>query len=575
MAEEFITKRLHVSGLTPAITPADLSQKLGSFGTVKALDGFGVLDVLGRPRPFGYVTLETTKLKLARCMNLLSGVTWKGTKLRIGEARPDFRERLAKEREAQDGEPPRKRRRLLRGVQGMHAAEMSLVTPENVAQRRGWKVTPLGRLVRPIRMRPERPLPEPVATAVAAKGKGKDKMGKEKTKKRKTKEPLTRARRQTIDPLKYGSQQMKGVFLESLVVEPRRGVQEEPLRRLDERVEGNGEVHEEGSESAESGKEEDSEMQVEQEPPPATVQPKAPPPKEKPQPSPPSSALAAAAVHVAPATATNSPTSSTLGGPNLMQEKNTALVLLQSLFGDDDKNWGGEESLSDVDMDELAERGKEEFKDDTEVVPIVTGAKKRTAPTSDVEEEEREEEEESGEEAEEPSSAQKAPVPLPVPPTITQAVKPTKLKDLFAPREEEAVFSLLGHLDLDDELGEDLDPAFTQQAVPSVYAVESTQSVSPPSTASAQTRFTLDPAAPLFFPIPENERANFRGRVKDPLDVALEKGWDWRKFCRTQSAEEIKQQWEEQKVELTKDWKRRHREAIKSRRRRGGAGDGE
>lgn len=26
-------------------------------------------------------------------MNLLSGVTWKGAKLRIGEAKPDFRER--------------------------------------------------------------------------------------------------------------------------------------------------------------------------------------------------------------------------------------------------------------------------------------------------------------------------------------------------------------------------------------------------------------------------------------------------------------------------------------------------
>ena len=68
MAEEVITKRLHVSVLTPAITVADLSQKLGSFGSVKALDGFGKLDALGQPRKFGYVTIETTKAKLARCM---------------------------------------------------------------------------------------------------------------------------------------------------------------------------------------------------------------------------------------------------------------------------------------------------------------------------------------------------------------------------------------------------------------------------------------------------------------------------------------------------------------------------
>ena len=67
MSEEVITKRLHVSGLTPAIRPEDLSQKLGSFGTIRALDGFGQVDGLDQPRRFGYVTIETTKAKLARC----------------------------------------------------------------------------------------------------------------------------------------------------------------------------------------------------------------------------------------------------------------------------------------------------------------------------------------------------------------------------------------------------------------------------------------------------------------------------------------------------------------------------
>ena len=67
MSDDIITKRLHVSGLTPAISPSDLSARLGGFGTVKALDGFGVLNAVGEPRKFGYVTLETTKVKLARC----------------------------------------------------------------------------------------------------------------------------------------------------------------------------------------------------------------------------------------------------------------------------------------------------------------------------------------------------------------------------------------------------------------------------------------------------------------------------------------------------------------------------
>lgn len=64
---EPITKRLHVSGLTPALTPADLSARLSHFGTVKSLDGFGLLDGVGQPRKFGYVTIETTNGALKKC----------------------------------------------------------------------------------------------------------------------------------------------------------------------------------------------------------------------------------------------------------------------------------------------------------------------------------------------------------------------------------------------------------------------------------------------------------------------------------------------------------------------------
>ena len=110
---EVISKRLHISGLTPAISFDDISQRLGSFGSVTALDGLGKLDALGQPRKFAYATLQTTKPQLSRCalstlslslshslflivvigMNALSGSTWKGAKLRIGEAKPDFHER--------------------------------------------------------------------------------------------------------------------------------------------------------------------------------------------------------------------------------------------------------------------------------------------------------------------------------------------------------------------------------------------------------------------------------------------------------------------------------------------------
>jgi hypothetical protein len=64
-----ITKRLHISGLTPAISSDDLKRRLGSFGSITALDGLGKLDALGQPRKFAYVTLKTTKTQLSRCMH--------------------------------------------------------------------------------------------------------------------------------------------------------------------------------------------------------------------------------------------------------------------------------------------------------------------------------------------------------------------------------------------------------------------------------------------------------------------------------------------------------------------------
>ena len=99
---------------------------------------------------------------------------------------------------------------------------MSLVTPENVHLRPQWRVTALGRLVRPVRMRPMHPLDPPIDLSKSAE-KRKIKGQKEKevvkgkeekpTKKRK-REPPTRARRRTIDPLQWGSQHIVGVFLE-------------------------------------------------------------------------------------------------------------------------------------------------------------------------------------------------------------------------------------------------------------------------------------------------------------------------------------------------------------------------
>jgi hypothetical protein len=81
---------------------------------------------------------------------------------------------------------------------------MSLVTKENAHERPGWVVAPLGRIVRPMKMRPLRPL-----TDMDAKSK--------ELKKRKSGATDPRARRRRIDMLKYGSVHLKGVFVDLVV----------------------------------------------------------------------------------------------------------------------------------------------------------------------------------------------------------------------------------------------------------------------------------------------------------------------------------------------------------------------
>ncbi|KAI0640756.1 hypothetical protein C8Q79DRAFT_1078981 [Trametes meyenii] len=521
--DEVITKRIHVSGLTPAITANDLSARLGTFGTIKSLDGFGDLDGVGQPRKFAYVTLETTKGKLARCMNLLSGVTWKGAKLRLGEAKPDFRERVALEhaalkRAAEEAanQSPNKRRRLPRGVHGIHAPDMSLVTPENAPTRGGWRVTPTGRIVRPVRMRPDHPLPDLVDVARPDKTKGKDAKGKKK----KTHEPPSRARRRTIDPTKWGSTHLKGIFLENAAAytvpsgKSARLVISEPSVHGDESAEDDPE----DNESHESSDEDDDGMDHDDRP--SAIEP----PKTQ---TPTQSALAASTLTLA-----KHPVSTT--SDDLAEETNQALNLLQSLFGDK-AEWEGAESVGSDVEEEFQDRDNKP--DDTVV------------DSDDVE---------LAGEPEAAMQVDEAPPAKDVAAAQVQGAQKTKLKDLFAPREEEAGFSLLGHLDLDLELEDDTH--FDLPAVAATIAPSEPLRPIQPVVAQMSRTAVLDSSKPFFFP---SEGAPARNRALDPTN--------WRTwFYRTDTQEAIRQRWEESKGELTAGWKRRHREAIKSRRRRGG-----
>ncbi|KAF8260421.1 hypothetical protein EI94DRAFT_904102 [Lactarius quietus] len=478
---EVVSKRLHISGLTPAISSDDLSRRLGSFGSVTAVDGLGKLDALGQPRKFAYVTLQATKPQLSRCMNALSGSTWKGAKLRIGEAKPDFRERIMLENAPKysDDKRARKRKRLARGVHGRHTKDMSLITPENVHQRPQWRITPLGRLIRPMRMRPARPLGPPLDTL---RTKNADKGSR---KKKRPRDPPTRARRQTIDPLRWGSTHLSGIFLDS------NGTPPLPQR-----------TGPDGSAKGESTEVEEVEHILED-------SDQTPPGDDK---TPPHDDAEL----------------------DLAAEKASALDLLSAMFGEANADWCGAENIdSDAEMAGVDTDGRQSVPaslepTNFEVVPVAH----KPHPSQREENRSR-------------VDRQADLTPTPATSGLAQPSTNNKLKDLFAPREEEG-FSLIGHLDLDSELDLDMDMNL-HAAAPAPVA---TSSRSVPLTAVPMTQHkALDSSLPFFFPQKGHGR-----RIS---------------FARTEDEAEIRARWEAARGELTREWKRRHREAVKSRRRRG------
>ena len=132
-----------------------------------------------------------------------------------------------------------------------------------------------------------------------------------------------------------------------------------------------------------------------------------------------------------------------------------------------------------------------------------------------------------------------------------------------------AQFSLLGQLDLDLDLELDYEtplyPTEIEHPVPKV-PVEPLVEASP---AQLTSTFAPDRSQAMFFPV-----LNPSHKVRDPIALAKERGWDWRDptigFFRTESDETIREKWEKEKLFLTRDWKRRWREACKAKRRRGG-----
>jgi hypothetical protein len=270
--------------------------------------------------------------------------------------------------------------------------------------------------MRPIKMRPTHPLPP---TQDEVKGVRKSKKHADdvnlKKKKKKVKDPDTRARRKAIDMAKWGSEYLKGMFLDLEVQQGGKGMV------VDVSV-----VVDSGDESSENGEEEASVSTSN-----AQSKARSPPPTSIPVEPFPAMVTSTSQAPRPVQAASSVPENNT----NLALETSHSLNLLASLFGgkDEDEDWVGRESVgSDVDEDELVKGDKmlvdadEEGLNNFEVVPI----SKSMASISIRNDDRRNEEVEK---VAQPKGTQNI-VPQPKKPT-----QQTKLKDLFAPRDEEGM----------------------------------------------------------------------------------------------------------------------------------------
>lgn len=495
--ETVISKRFHVS-FHPASsftgTPEDISKRFCAFPGIqhtRAVEGFGERDALGGMRGWGWVEIVGSKKGIAGCVATLSGTTWKGAKVRVGDARPDWRERLAAEQRdpaaASDSGVDTKTKPIIekteepkvklcrsgyrRGVilHGKHARDMEPLTRERAVtlsqeHKGGWYATEMGRVLWSVRMRPEKTLVKGDMGAFTSEKKVD--IQRSVVAKRKKISVGRRRPRKRIDMVRWGSRYLHGMWLSGCD----DGQTEIPRKAITEIEEQNVDINEDG------------------------------------------------------------PLQSTR---QILQEQKTAVGLLADMFGHQDENgsdepedWVGKESLeSDVDEEALLRQGQEEGVSGKglEAEEVLKDSKQGDASYGN---------RKGGRE------------------------EPKDLKELFAPKEE-TEFSLLDHLgvDFDDLELDDIPFPITKP-----YADERG-----PAPTTVQTQYpqpsmaVFDEKKSLFFPSTTKAKG-----TQDLFDVAQERGWNWRDvFVRSETADEIRTKWEEERGELTRGWKKRWREASR------------
>ena len=297
-------------------------------------------------------------------------------------------ERIARENQEVIEERPKKRRRS----DAVHAADMSLVTSENVVQRPGWKYSPSGRITHPLKIRSVRPLALEQDKITRLNSIQKNSLIRKGLDKKKTKTRNIQAGERTIDMIEWGSTHLKGKFLDSVSL---------PVSNnsIDD-VEVNG--YSSGEDAVSSNTVDDEITAI--------------PEKELPR-------------NVTSQGQSDFCFPTQQNMLDMEREKVQTLNFISSLFGGDEDDWIGRESVgSDVEMGELAEKDSSLTGDEpaVEEVPETAGndSSNRRTVTHEVGP------------TKSPSGSQPAVVDLLANETPALVTTTTKLKDLFAPREE-------------------------------------------------------------------------------------------------------------------------------------------
>lgn len=92
-----ITKRIYISGLPPQTKAQDLQSRFSSFGTVSDIH-IPLSSLDNSSRNFGFFTIQTTEPQLKKCITVYNGTKWKGSVVKIQEAKKgDYMNRLKNE----------------------------------------------------------------------------------------------------------------------------------------------------------------------------------------------------------------------------------------------------------------------------------------------------------------------------------------------------------------------------------------------------------------------------------------------------------------------------------------------